>query len=174
MRPTRRFGWSLVRCRRRAPIMSAFSTATDCFYLAVSVAMRRVCRAIICRPANGRIGKTRCRCRFRPPLPTRYGDEIFIAGGQDQRGRPVKNVQAFNLKTGTWRQLPALPLAVTGGALGVLNDGLHFAGGFSKAKGKVLDSHNRLVGKRWQRRDPMPSGGVIAWLIMLMVSNFSL
>lgn len=90
---------------------------------------------------------------------TRYGDEIIIAGGQDQRGRPVKNVQAFNLKTGTWRQLPALPLAVTGGALGVLNDGLHFAGGFSKAKGKVLDSHNRLVGKRWQRRDPMPSGG---------------
>lgn len=90
---------------------------------------------------------------------TRYGDEVIIAGGQDLRGRPVKNVQAFNLKTGTWRQLPALPLAVTGGALGVLNDGLHFAGGFSKAKGKVLDSHNRLVGNRWQRRDPMPFGG---------------
>lgn len=89
----------------------------------------------------------------------RYGDEIIIAGGQDQRGRPVKNVQAFNLKTGTWRELPALPLAVTGGALGVLNDGLHFAGGFSKAKGKVLDSHNRLVGNRWQRQEPMPSGG---------------
>lgn len=90
---------------------------------------------------------------------TRYGDEVIIAGGQDQRGRAVKNVQAFNLRTGTWRQLPELPLAVTGGALGVVNDGLHFAGGFSKAKGKVLDSHNRLVGQRWQRQDPMPSGG---------------
>lgn len=90
---------------------------------------------------------------------TRFGDEVIIAGGQDQRGRPVKNVQAFNLKTGTWRQLPPLPLAVTGGALGVLKDGLHFAGGFSKARGKVLDSHNRLVGKRWQRQAPMPAGG---------------
>lgn len=89
----------------------------------------------------------------------RYGDEVIIAGGQDMRGRPVKNVQAFNLKTGKWRQLPALPIAVTGGALGVLDDGLHFAGGFSKAKGKVLDSHNRLVGARWQRQEPIPYGG---------------
>lgn len=90
---------------------------------------------------------------------TLYGDEVILAGGQDQRGRPVKNVQAFNLKTGTWRQLPALPLAVTGGAFGVLQDGLHFAGGFSQSQGKVLDSHNRLVGQRWQRREPMPAGG---------------
>lgn len=90
---------------------------------------------------------------------TKFGDEIIIAGGLDARGRAVKNVQAFNIKTGLWRQLPPLPLAVTGGALGVLEDGLHFFGGFSKAKGKVLDSHNRLVGERWQRRTPMPAGG---------------
>lgn len=90
---------------------------------------------------------------------TQVGDDVIIAGGLDARGRAVKNVQAFNLKTGAWRQLPPLPLAVTGGALGVLDDGLHFVGGFSKAKGKVLDSHNRLVGQRWQRQTPMPAGG---------------
>ena len=87
------------------------------------------------------------------------GDEIIIAGGRNAAGRPVKNVQAFNLKTGKWRQLPPLPIAVIGGALGVLNDGLHFAGGFSPARGKVMESHNRLVGKRWQRQTPMPDGG---------------
>ncbi len=90
---------------------------------------------------------------------TRMGDEIIIAGGENKAGRAVKNVQAFNIKTGTWRELPPLPLAVTGGALAVLNDGLHFAGGFSEANDKVLDSHNRLVGERWQRQAPMPDGG---------------
>lgn len=87
------------------------------------------------------------------------GDEVIIAGGRNAAGRPVKNVQAFNLKTGKWRQLPALPIAVTGGALGIVNDGLHFAGGFSPARGKVMESHNRLVGNRWQRQTPMPDGG---------------
>ena len=89
----------------------------------------------------------------------RYGDEIVLAGGRNTAGRPVKTVQAFNLKTGKWRQLPPLPIAVTGGALGVLDDGLHFAGGFSPARGKVMASHNRLVGERWQRQEPMPDGG---------------
>lgn len=87
------------------------------------------------------------------------GDEVIIAGGRNAAGRPVKNVQAFNLNTGKWRQLPPLPIAVTGGALGVVDGGLHFAGGFSPARGKVMESHNRLVGKRWQRQTPMPDGG---------------
>jgi N-acetylneuraminic acid mutarotase len=90
---------------------------------------------------------------------TRLGDEVIIAGGKSAAGRPVKAVQAFHLKTGKWRQLPELPIAVIGGALGVLNDGLHFAGGFSPASGKVMDSHNRLVGNRWQRQAPLPGGG---------------
>ena len=89
----------------------------------------------------------------------RRGDEVIIAGGLNAAGRPVKNVQAFNLKTGAWRQLPPLPVAVTGGALGVIDGGLHFAGGFSPARGKVMESHNRLVGRRWQRQTPMPDGG---------------
>ena len=101
----------------------------------------------------------------RMPVPvsdaayTKDGDEVIIAGGLNGAGRPVKNVQAFNLKNGTWRQLPPLPVAVTGGALGVINDALHFAGGFSPARGKVMESHNRLIGKRWQRQTPMPDGG---------------
>lgn len=90
---------------------------------------------------------------------TRQGDEIIFAGGIDSRGRPVKNVQAFNLKSGQWRQLPPLPIAVSGGALAVLKGSLHFAGGFSPAKGQVLDSHNKLVGKRWQRQGELPGGG---------------
>ena len=61
----------------------------------------------------------------------RRGDELIFAGGIDGRGRPVDAVQAFNLKNGTWRQLPALPLAASGGALAVIDGALHFAGGFS-------------------------------------------
>lgn len=89
----------------------------------------------------------------------RRGDEIVFAGGIDTRGRPVTAVQAFNLKTGKWRRLPDLPLAVSAGALAVINDELHFAGGFSQAKGQVLDSHNKLVGTRWQRQGELPGGG---------------
>ena len=89
----------------------------------------------------------------------RRGDEIILAGGINSRGRPVKAVQAFNIKTGQWRNLPSLPIAVSGGALGVLDNDLHFAGGFSPAKGQVLDSHNKLVGQRWQRQGEMPGGG---------------
>ena len=90
---------------------------------------------------------------------TRLGEEVIIAGGKSASGRPVKAVQAFHLKTGQWRKLPDLPIAIIGGALGVVRDGLHFAGGFSPATGKVMASHNRLVGKRWQRQAPMPDGG---------------
>ncbi len=89
----------------------------------------------------------------------RRGNEIILAGGINTRGRPVKAVQAFNIKTGQWRNLPDLPIAVSGGALGVLDNDLHFAGGFSPAKGQVLDSHNKLVGQRWQRQGEMPGGG---------------
>jgi len=101
----------------------------------------------------------------RMPVPVsgaataRRGDEIVLAGGIDSRGRPVKAVQAFNLKSGQWRRLPSLPLAVSGGALAVLKGDLHFAGGFSPAKGQVLDSHNKLVGQRWQRQGELPGGG---------------
>lgn len=90
---------------------------------------------------------------------THQGDEIIIAGGIDRRGRPVTAVQAFNMKSGKWRQLPALPLAISGGALASVNGALHFAGGFSPAKGKVIDSHNKLVGERWQRQGELPGGG---------------
>lgn len=99
------------------------------------------------------------------PLPvsaaaaTRRGDEMILAGGIDTRGRPVNAVQAFHMKTGKWRRLPDLPLAVSGGALAVIGDDLHFAGGFSPAKGQVLDSHNKLVGQRWQRQGELPGGG---------------
>ena len=105
--------------------------------------------------------------RWKNPMPVpvsnaasaRRGDEVIIAGGLSSAGRPVKTVQAFNLKTGVWRRLPPLPIAVVGGALGVLDNELHFAGGFSPADGRVLDSHNKLVGQRWQRQTPMPGGG---------------
>ena len=89
----------------------------------------------------------------------RRGDEIIFAGGEDGRGRPVKAVQAFNVKTGQWRALPDLPLAVSGGALAVIKNELHFAGGFSPAKGQVLGSHNKLAGQRWQRQGDLPDGG---------------
>ena len=101
----------------------------------------------------------------RMPVPVsaaafaRRGDELIFAGGIDERGRPVKAVQAFHLKKGTWRQLPALPLAASGGALAVIDGGLHFAGGFSPAKSQVLESHNKLVGQRWQRQGALPGGG---------------
>lgn len=90
---------------------------------------------------------------------TRRGDELIFAGGIDPRGRPVKAVQAFNLKTGAWRALPDLPLAASGGALAVIGGQLHFAGGFSPAKSQVLESHNKLVGQRWQRQGVLPGGG---------------
>ena len=89
----------------------------------------------------------------------RRGDELIFAGGIDTRGRPVKTVQAFNIKTGQWRQLPPLPLAVSGGALAVMDGNLHFAGGFSPAKSQVLESHTKLVGQRWQRQAELPGGG---------------
>ncbi len=101
----------------------------------------------------------------RMPVPVsaaafaRRGDELIFAGGIDERGRPVNTVQAFHLKKGTWRQLPALPLAVSGGALAVIDGALHFAGGFSPAKSQVLESHNKLVGQRWQRQGALPGGG---------------
>lgn len=87
------------------------------------------------------------------------GDELIFAGGIDGRGRPVHAVQAFNIKTGKWRTLPNLPLAISGGALAVIDGDLHFAGGFSPAKSQVLKSHNKLVGQRWQRQGELPGGG---------------
>ena len=101
----------------------------------------------------------------RMPVPVsavafaRLGDEVVFAGGINERGRPVNTVQAFHLKKGTWRQLPALPLAVSGGALAAIDGALHFAGGFSSAKSQVLESHNKLVGQRWQRQGALPGGG---------------
>ena len=76
----------------------------------------------------------------RMPVPVsaaafaRRGDELIFAGGIDERGSPVTAVQAFHLKQGTWRQLPALPLAASGGALAVIDGELAFCRWFQSGQ----------------------------------------
>jgi N-acetylneuraminic acid mutarotase len=84
------------------------------------------------------------------------GDEYIFAGGSDARGNDVTTVQAFNPKTGAWRLLPSLPMASSGGALGVVNGRLHYAGGYNKKAKRVLDNHIMLDDNEWTKQSSLP------------------
>ncbi|MDC0147618.1 hypothetical protein OAI46_01940 [Alphaproteobacteria bacterium] len=84
------------------------------------------------------------------------GDEFIFAGGSDVQGNDVMAVQAFNPKTGAWRVLPSLPVASSGGALGLVNGHLHYAGGYNQKSKRVLDNHFRLADKKWKRQSNLP------------------
>ena len=89
---------------------------------------------------------------------TKKGDLLIVAGGVGTNGRDSKSVQAFNIKTLKWSRLAALPQASSGGALGVVDGALHYAGGFSQSAQKVLSRHVRYNGKVWRDLDAMPQG----------------
>ena len=54
--------------------------------------------------------------------------------------------------------MAALPQASSGGALGVVDGALHYAGGFSQSAQKVLARHVRYNGKVWRDLAAMPQG----------------
>ena len=89
---------------------------------------------------------------------TKKGDLLIVAGGVRVDGRDAKTVQAFNIKTLKWSRLVELPQASSGGALGVVNGALHYAGGFSQSTQKVLSRHVRYSDKGWSDRVAMPQG----------------
>ncbi|MAI51609.1 MAG: hypothetical protein CML80_01735, partial [Rhodobiaceae bacterium] len=86
------------------------------------------------------------------------GDLLIVAGGVRADGRDAKTVQAFNIKTLKWSRLAELPQASSGGALGVVDGALHYAGGFSQSTQKVLSRHVRYTDKGWRERAAMPQG----------------
>ncbi len=98
------------------------------------------------------------------PVPVSYaalaqlGDEIVVAGGRAANGQDATTVQAFNTRSGKWRQLASLPIASSGGALGVVDGALHYAGGYNRVGQKVLDTHFRLQGKKWQKQKKLLHG----------------
>jgi len=89
---------------------------------------------------------------------TKKDDLLIVAGGVRADGRDSKTVQAFNIKTLKWSRLAALPQASSGGALGVVDGALHYAGGFSQSAQKVLARHVRYNGKVWRDLAAMPQG----------------
>ena len=89
---------------------------------------------------------------------TRKGDQLIIAGGVRPDGRDTKFVQTFNIKTLKWARLADLPQASSGGALGVVGDALHYAGGFSQAQQMVLARHVGLAEGAWRDLAEMPQG----------------
>ena len=86
----------------------------------------------------------------------RLGDDYVLAGGVTQSGADSAVVQAFSPATKSWRRLPDLPEASSGGALGVVQGHLHYVGGFSNQRNKVLATHYRLKEGQWQRLAIMP------------------
>jgi len=89
---------------------------------------------------------------------TKKDDLLIVAGGVRADGRDSKTVQAFNIKKLKWSRLAALPQASSGGALGVVDGALHYAGGFSQSAQKVLARHVRYNGKVWRDLAAMPQG----------------
>ena len=89
---------------------------------------------------------------------TKKDDLLIVAGGVRADGRDSKTVQAFNIKTLKWSRLAALPQASSGGALGVVDGALHYAGGFSQSAQKVLARHVRYNGRVWRDLAAMPQG----------------
>ena len=89
---------------------------------------------------------------------TKKDDLLIVAGGVRADGRDSKTVQAFNIKELKWSRLAALPQASSGGALGVVDGALHYAGGFSQSAQKVLARHVRYNGKVWRDLAAMPQG----------------
>ncbi len=89
---------------------------------------------------------------------TKKGSLLIVAGGVRPDGRDSKIVQAFNVDTLKWSRLASLPQASSGGALGVVEGVLHYAGGFSQSAQKVLARHLSYSGKGWRDLAPMPQG----------------
>ncbi len=85
-----------------------------------------------------------------------YGDEYILAGGTDSRGQDVAAVQAFNPQAGSWRRLADLPRASSGGALGLVNGQLHYAGGYSQSGRRVLNTHITLTKNGWKKLSNLP------------------
>lgn len=86
----------------------------------------------------------------------RLGDDYVLAGGLTENGDDSAIVQAFSPATKSWRRLPELPEPSSDGALGLVDGHLHYVGGFSKQRNKVLATHYRLKDGQWQRLAVMP------------------
>jgi N-acetylneuraminic acid mutarotase len=88
----------------------------------------------------------------------RMGQDYVLAGGTTETGADSVVVQAFSPATKSWRRLPDLPEASSGGALGVVQGHLHYVGGFSTQRNQVLATHYRLKDGQWQNLATMPQG----------------
>lgn len=86
------------------------------------------------------------------------GQDIIIAGGMTAAGRASRRVHVFNVKSQNWRTLPPLPVPLIAPAMGVLSDGLHVVGGYSKESQITRDVHYLLPkrGGAWREMPPLP------------------
>ena len=87
---------------------------------------------------------------------TKKDDLLIVAGGVRRDGRDSKPYRPLTLKL-KWSRLAALPQASSGGALGVVDGALHYAGGFSQSR-KSFARHVRYNGKVWRDLAAMPQG----------------
>jgi serine/threonine protein kinase/N-acetylneuraminic acid mutarotase len=87
------------------------------------------------------------------------GDEIFIAGGINERGEELASVEKYNPKTDQWEECASLSSPRTGLALAACNQKLYAVGGFRTANGGYLNTVEEYdpIRGTWDERASMPT-----------------
>lgn len=85
------------------------------------------------------------------------GGVLYLPGGEDASGQPIRNVEAYDTRTDTWAQLPDLPAARSRYALVAVEGTIYLIGGWDGtrycADVFALDPNSAA----WETLRPMPT-----------------